>query len=136
MQRAGAGLCTGTDTLCSGEAPFMQGFNIFSNNFNASLTPPIVKSYAANERQDMFSLIIAGSKATFFLLWIFALPMMLKMELILGVWLTTVPSDAVLFARLALIESLIMSISLIMLNSLEYREVFKSLRYFMEATMS
>ncbi len=86
--------------------------NIFSNNFNASLTPPIVKSYAANERQDMFSLIIAGSKATFFLLWVFALPMMLKMEFILGIWLTTVPSDAVLFARLALIESLIMSISM------------------------
>lgn len=86
--------------------------NIFSNNFNASLTPPIVKSYAANERQDMFSLIIAGSKATFFLLWVFALPMMLEMEFILGIWLTTVPSDAVLFARLALIESLIMSISM------------------------
>lgn len=86
--------------------------NIFSNNFNASLTPPIVKSYAANERQEMFYLIIAGSKATFFLLWVFALPMILEMETILGLWLTTVPSDAVLFGRLALIESLIMSISM------------------------
>lgn len=86
--------------------------NVFSNNFNASLTPPIVKCYAADQKQEMFSLITAGSKATFFLLWVFALPMILEMKLILGIWLTTVPLDAVLFARLALIESLIVSISM------------------------
>lgn len=86
--------------------------NIFSSNFNASLYPPIVKSYAADDREGMFGLITGGSKITFFLLWVFALPMMVKMEEILGVWLTVVPSDAVLFSQLALIEALIVSISL------------------------
>ncbi len=86
--------------------------NIFSGNFNASLYPPIIKSYAANQHQDMYGLIIGGSKATFFLLWVFALPMMVEMETILGIWLTTVPPDAVLFAQLALVEALILSISM------------------------
>nr|WP_320136830.1 hypothetical protein [uncultured Amphritea sp.] len=86
--------------------------NIFSGNFNASLSPPIIKSYAANERQEMFSLITGGAKITFFLLWVFALPMIVEMETILGVWLISVPADAVLFSQLALIETLIMSISM------------------------
>lgn len=86
--------------------------NIFSGNFNTSLYPPIIKSYAANERQDMFALITGGSKITFFLLWVFALPMLVEMEAILGFWLTTVPPDAVLFSQLSLIEALILSISM------------------------
>ena len=86
--------------------------NIFSGNFSTSLYPAIIKSYAAHERQDMHSLITGGSKVTFFLLWFFALPMMVKMDDILGIWLGTVPPDAVLFSQLALIEALIMSVSM------------------------
>lgn len=86
--------------------------NIFSGNFNTSLYPPIIKSYAANEREYMYRLITGGSKITFFLLWVFALPMIVEMEAILGLWLTTVPSNAVLFSQLALIETLILSVSM------------------------
>lgn len=86
--------------------------NIFSSNFNTSLYPPIIKSYAANKHQDMYGLITAGSKITFFMLWVFALPMMIEMEAILGIWLTVVPSDAVLFSQLALVEALILSVSM------------------------
>lgn len=86
--------------------------NIFSGNFNSSLYPPIIKTYAANQRQEMYGLITGGSKITFFLLWVFALPMMVEMEVILGIWLTTVPPDAVLFSQLALVEALILSISM------------------------
>ncbi|WP_198650485.1 hypothetical protein [Saccharospirillum mangrovi] len=86
--------------------------NIFSSNFNSSLYPPIIKAYAANKRQEMYGLITGGSKITFFLLWIFALPMMVKMDAVLSIWLKTVPSDAVLFSQLALVEALIMSISM------------------------
>lgn len=86
--------------------------NILSGNFNTSLYPPIIKSYAADERSEMYGLIVGGAKITFFLLWVFALPMMMEMERILGIWLTVVPSDAVLFSQLALIEALILSISM------------------------
>ena len=86
--------------------------SIFAGNFNTSLYPPIVKSYAAADRESMYSLVNSGSKITFFLLWIFALPMIIKMEIILAVWLTTVPANAVFFSQLALIEALIYSVSM------------------------
>ena len=86
--------------------------NLFSNNFNVGLYPPIIKAYAANEKKEMFSLIYNGSKITFFLMWVFALPMFLGMDVILNLWLKNPPPEAVLFTRLALIEVLINSISL------------------------
>jgi O-antigen/teichoic acid export membrane protein len=86
--------------------------NMFANNFNVGLYPPIIKSYAAGDNKEMFSLIFNGSKITFFLIWVFALPLFLEMETILQVWLKNPPFEAVLFTRLALVEVLINSISL------------------------
>lgn len=86
--------------------------NIFANNFNVGLYPPIIKHYAAGERKEMFQLIFNGSKITFFLMWIIALPLFLKMDFILTLWLKEPPPGVVLFTRLALIESLINSVSL------------------------
>jgi O-antigen/teichoic acid export membrane protein len=86
--------------------------NMFSNNFNTGLYPPIIKSYAAGDKKEMFALIFNGSKATFFLMWVFALPLFLEMETILRVWLKNPPVEVVLFTRLALVEVLINSISL------------------------
>ena len=86
--------------------------NVFSNNFNVGLYPPIIKSYASNDKKEMFSLIFQGSKITFFLMWVFALPLFLEMDTILQVWLKNPPPEAVLFTRLALVEVLINSISL------------------------
>lgn len=86
--------------------------NVFSNNFNVGLYPPIVKSYASNNKEEMFTLIFRGSKITFFLMWVFALPLFLEMDTILNLWLKNPPPDAVLFTRLALIESVILSASM------------------------
>jgi len=85
---------------------------VFSSNLNTGLYPPIIKSYAANQKADMFSLILNGSKLTFFLMWVFALPMLIEMEAILTLWLKTPPPEAVVFTQLALVESLILSFSL------------------------
>lgn len=86
--------------------------NVFSNNFNVGLYPPIIKYYAADNKEDMFALVFNGSKITFFLMWVFALPLFLEMEAILTIWLKEPPPFSVLFTRLALIEVLINSISL------------------------
>lgn len=86
--------------------------NMFSNAFNTGLYPPIIKAYAANEKDEMFELVFNGSKLTFFLMWIFSLPIFIEMETILKLWLSQPPANAVLFTQLALIESLIISISL------------------------
>lgn len=84
----------------------------FSGNFNRGLYPPIIKAYAANDKGEMFSLIFNGSKITFYLMWLLALPLFLEMDVILTLWLKEPPADAVLFTRLALIEGIIMSVSL------------------------
>jgi len=86
--------------------------NVFSNNFNVGLYPPIIKAYAAGDIKDMFSLVFNGAKLTFFLNWVFTLPMFLKMEAILNIWLKNPPGEALLFTRLALVEVLIFSLSL------------------------
>ncbi|WP_321416302.1 oligosaccharide flippase family protein [uncultured Desulfobacter sp.] len=86
--------------------------NMFSAQFNVGLYPPIIKSYAANDKKEMFSLIFNGSKITFFLMWVFALPLFVEMQTVLSVWLKNPPPETVLFTRLALVESLIFSLSL------------------------
>ncbi|EJD6401883.1 hypothetical protein M0H77_RS17060 [Providencia rettgeri] len=85
---------------------------VFSNSLNTGLYPPIIKSYAANQKNEMMGLIFNGSKLTFFLMWVFALPIMLEMETILTLWLKTPPPEAILFTQLAIIESLIVAISM------------------------
>ena len=49
---------------------------------------------------------------SFFLMWILALPLVLEMPIILKLWLKNPPVEAALFSRLAIVESLILSISL------------------------
>lgn len=86
--------------------------NVFSSNFNTSLYAPIIKEYASNNNERMFSLIFNGCKMTFFLMWIFALPLCLRMEYVLTLWLKQLPEYVVVFTILSVIEVLIVSISL------------------------
>ncbi len=86
--------------------------NMFSANFNTGLYPPIIKAYASDDKESMYKLIYNGSKITFFLMWVFALPLFLEMDTILNLWLKNPPLEAVIFTRLALVESLIVSVSL------------------------
>lgn len=88
-----------------------NALNVFSSNFNTSLYAPIIKEYAAENKERMFSLIFNGCKMTFFLMWIFALPLCLRMEYVLNLWLKNLPDYVVIFTQLAIIESLINSIS-------------------------
>lgn len=85
---------------------------MFSNNFNTSLYPPIVKSFACDKGNEFSDLIIEGSKLTFFLTWVLLLPIMVEMPFILSLWLGNAPEEAIVFSRLALAESLIVSVSL------------------------
>jgi len=83
-----------------------------STNFNTSLYPPIIKAYAAGERDRMYALIYNGSKVTFSLMWILALPLLLQMDTILTIWLKQPPAGAVLFTQLAIAETIINALAL------------------------
>jgi O-antigen/teichoic acid export membrane protein len=83
----------------------------FFQNFNMALRPPIVKHYAAKETGRMIFLVFCGTKASFFLMYLFSLPLLLEMPLVLSLWLKEIPEYAALFTRLALIDVLISSIT-------------------------
>ena len=77
------------------------------NNFTTALNPQITKNYAAGNIDEMFLLVCRGAKFAFFLLFVFALPVLVETEYILTIWLKIVPPHAVNFVRLAIIASMV-----------------------------
>ena len=83
----------------------------FSSNFSIAIRPQIIKSYATGEKEQMLSLMFRGSKGTYLLMYLFVLPLLLEMPMVLGLWLKSPPEYTVLFSRLMLIDALITSVS-------------------------
>lgn len=79
----------------------------FGTNFMMASRPQIIKYYALGEKGKMINLVFLSSKYSFFLLWIFTLPLLIEMDTVLSLWLNTVPDQAALFARIAMITGLI-----------------------------
>jgi len=85
--------------------------NMLVTNFQVAINPQIVKSFASNDLKYMHQIIFQGSKFSFFLLYIFALPILIETEFILNLWLNNVPEYTIIFTRLALVNVLIDSLS-------------------------
>lgn len=83
----------------------------FTGNFQQSLKPQIIKTYAAEEYRRMHQYIIMGSRLSFFLLFALAVPFLFNMEDILRIWLVQVPEYTPWLCRLELIYALIGTLS-------------------------
>lgn len=83
----------------------------FVYNFQVAVNPQIIKSYAADDRGYMMSLIFKSSKYSFFLLILLSLPFLMEMEFILRIWLKIVPEYSVSFCRLIIVNALIDTLS-------------------------
>lgn len=83
----------------------------FSLNFYTAVQPQIIKSYSSDKLEEMFELVYKSSKMTFFLMFVFTLPLYLEMDFVLALWLKQVPEWAVIFTKLVLIDTLIESMS-------------------------
>lgn len=83
----------------------------FSVNFMKAIDPQITKSYATGDKNKFFEITCIASKISFFLLFVIAMPLITNMEYVLGLWLKDVPEYTVIFAKLALIDALIISIT-------------------------
>lgn len=90
----------------------------FVNNFTTAINPQITKSYAAKDKEYMFNLMFRGSKFSFFLLLIFAVPIFCETRTILTLWLKIVPDYAVAFVRLAMTVSMIHVLSNTMITAM------------------
>lgn len=79
----------------------------FVSNFQTAVNPQIIKSYAAGEIEQMNSLLFRSTRFSFYLLYILSLPLILKMDFILHIWLKEVPTYTTEFCQLILVCSLI-----------------------------
>lgn len=77
----------------------------FSNNFQVAVNPQIIKSYAANDIPYLHSLIYRTSLFSYFLYFLFALPVFLEIDTLLSMWLVTVPNYTNIFIRILLVIS-------------------------------
>ena len=81
--------------------------NKFSLNFMTALSPQITKTYAEGDLKSMHTLIFRGTKLSYYLMLIMAIPVLAETPIILKLWLKIVPDNAVMFARLSVISALI-----------------------------
>lgn len=79
----------------------------FVTNFTTALNPQITKSYAVGDYDRMRNLIYKGSRFSFYLLFLIAMPILIETPTILKLWLNVVPEYAVIFVRYTLVISLI-----------------------------
>lgn len=88
----------------------------FSTNFLTAINPQITKSYAANARDYMMSLVFQGARFTVYLLSLISIPVMFEANTILSIWLKIVPDYAVTFVRLVLLYQLVEAVSYTMVT--------------------
>lgn len=83
----------------------------FVSNFQQSVNPQIIKSYANQEVEQMNALIMQSSRFSFLLLFFLSAPILVETAYIIKIWLMTVPEYSITFIRLVLINALINCIS-------------------------
>ena len=85
--------------------------NNFSTQFFTAVRPQIVKRYAAGEDDSLISLVYSSTKFTIFLLWLLCLPIMLRTDYIMHLWLKSVPEWTVPFVIWTLVYTMVNSLN-------------------------
>lgn len=79
----------------------------FINNFTTAVNPQITKSYAQGNLPYMHNLICQSAKFSAFLMIFFLVPFILESDIILKLWLKTVPGYASIFVKWIILTSLV-----------------------------
>lgn len=85
--------------------------NNFATQFFTAVRPQLVKRYAAHQTGELISLIFGSTKFTLYLLWLLCLPVMLRVDYILGIWLKEVPDWSAPFVVWTLIYTMVNSLN-------------------------
>lgn len=83
----------------------------FSSNFMMALNPQITKQYASGDKSQYQKLVFTGSRLSFYLLSIIAIPVLINLDYLLGLWLVEVPEYTNIFINISLFSALIYSLS-------------------------
>ena len=84
----------------------------FVTNFFTAVKPQIYKSYASEQFEDLYKLINRSTLICTGLLSMLVFPLMANTGMVLGWWLKEVPSYAVVFTQLVLLNGLVDAINL------------------------
>lgn len=83
----------------------------FVYNFTTALNPQITKSYAQKDAQRLSELLDLGTRLSFFLMIVMAVPIIIVTPNILQLWLTVYPDYAVAFVRLTLVIAIVQAMA-------------------------
>lgn len=83
----------------------------FSSGLMSAINPQIIKSYSRKDYSYMLELIFKGSKYSFFLMLVIAVPFLMNTEYILYLWLKNIPKYTTVFVELFIVSILIESYS-------------------------
>lgn len=90
----------------------VQGaFHQFTGNFMMAVNPQIVKSFACKEYKAMVRLINNASLYSYYLLLIFVMPVMFRLQFILNLWLKEVPEYTEVYTLIILTNMMIRAIA-------------------------
>ncbi len=89
----------------------------FVQNLQVAINPQIIKSYAVEDMNYMHRLVCYGAKYNFFLLFFLAMPVLINTDLILNVWLGSVPEYTSIFVKLIIVNILIDCVSAPLMTS-------------------
>ena len=84
---------------------------LFANNIQKSISPQIVKSYAADNIERSTYLVCFSSKVTYMVMFGISIPFFLIPETLFSLWLKEIPDYAITLTRLMIIDVLILSIN-------------------------
>lgn len=82
----------------------------FCNCFIMALRPPMIKSYAEGDYTYLFKVFELSNKIIYYCFVIISVPMYLEMDTILNIWLTEVTPETIVFSRLILIYTVLVSL--------------------------
>lgn len=85
--------------------------NQFCTNFQTAQNPQIVKSYASHDLNYMHSLVFRSSRYSYFLSFVFTLPVLMKIDWFLSIWLDAVPEYTAVFIQYTMGFNLIQSLA-------------------------
>lgn len=83
----------------------------FVSNFQLAINPQIIKNYSSGCFDDMCKLVFRGSKFSYILLLTISMPIIIEAPLLLNLWLKEVPDYTVIFLRIIIFNTMVISLS-------------------------
>ena len=105
----------------------------FVSGIYTAVNPQIIKSTASDDTAYLFLLINKASKLSFSIVFVIVLPVMMKTEEILTLWLRVVPDYTVIFTKLTLVNAVIGTYSACLITLIQAIGRIKKFQLFFSA---